>query len=170
MTPHPSNHQWYVAYTYPQAERKVDRKLNEIGMTTFLPLQRVVRQWSDRKKKMDVPLFPNYIFVCTSPQKRFDVFKVKEVVKLVSFGGQPATVADATIDSLERMQAGDIDVTSKEFYEEGTAVKIEHGQFAGAEGVVARRSGKQRLVVYVKVLNTYVSVDMSANNVEAIGG
>ena len=163
-----ANQQWYVAYTYPQAERKADKNLNRLGVTTFLPLHTVVRQWSDRKKKLEVPLFPNYVFVCTSPQRRFEIFNVKEVVSLVSFEGQPATVSDDTINAIGKMMKGDVDLDQVVDYDEGTAVRISEGQFAGTEGVLVRKNGKKRLVIHVKVLNTYLSVDVSAHHVEAI--
>ena len=162
-----TSYNWYVVYTYPKAERKVDKKLREIGVITFLPLHKVVRQWSDRKKKLEVPLFPNYVFVYTPHRDRFKVFQVDEVVRFVSFGGQPAIIAEATIDSLKKMLQGDIEVSNEEF-REGSIVKINQGQFAGVEGILIRKNGRKRLLVEIEVLRTCISVDIGADSIEAI--
>ena len=161
------NFNWYVVYTYPKAERKVDRKLREVGVITFLPLHKVMRQWSDRKKKLEVPLFPNYVFVYTPHKDRFKVFQVEEVVRFVSFGEQPAIIAEITIDSLKKMLKGDVEISDEQF-QEGTIVKVKRGQFTDVEGILIRKNGKNRLLVKVDVLHTCISIDVGANDVEAV--
>lgn len=159
---------WYLVYTYPKAEKKVDSKLREIGITTFLPMHKVVKQWSDRKKKLEVPLFPNYVFVCIPHRERFKALQVKGVVRFISFEGQPVIVKDAIVDSLKTMLTGSADVSNEEFYQEGMPVRISHGQFVGAEGTLIRKNGKNRLLVKINVLHTCVSVDISASEVVAM--
>lgn len=161
------NPNWYVAYTFPNAERKAAFKLKEMGVDSFLPLHKVVRQWSDRKKKLEVPLFPNYIFIYVLPQKRFDVLKIKELVKFVSFERKPAIIPEALINSLKNILSGDIEISNENFCEEGMKVTIRQGQFAGAEGILVRKNGKARLLIQIEALHTHVSVDISANYVEA---
>src|SRR5437762_1165267 len=97
---------WHVAYTSPQSERKAKRKLDAIGVKSFLPMQSVLRQWSDRKKKMEVPLFPNYIFINVNSFERYNVIKIPELVCYISFEGQVAVVPDTLIESLEKVIAG----------------------------------------------------------------
>ena len=166
-----SNHStsnWHVVYTYPKAERKVNSKLREMGITTFLPLHKVVRQWSDRKKKLEIPLFPNYVFVCIPHRERFKALQVGGVVRYVSFEGQPVAIEESIIDSLKKVLKGNADVSNEEFYEEQMPVRISHGQFAGAEGTLIRKNGKNRLLVKINVLHTCVSVDIKASEVEAM--
>ena len=165
-----TDHNWYVVYTYPKAERKVDRKLREIGMTTFLPLHKVIRQWSDRKKKLEVPLFPNYVFVYTTHRERFEIFKVNEVVRIVSFEGQPAIISESTVSSLKKLLKGENVEVSNEEFQEGAMMKIIDGQFAGVEGVLIKKNRKGRLLLKIEVLHTYVSADIGADNVEATQG
>ena len=160
-----TDHNWYVVYTYPKAERKVDRKLREIGVTTFLPLHKVVKQWSDRKKKLEIPLFPNYVFVYTTYQKRFEVFKVSEVVRFVSFEGKPASIEESTINFLKKILKGHVEVFNHDF-QEGEMIKINQGQFAGVEGLIIRKSGKRRLLVRIEVLHACVSIDVGMGSVE----
>lgn len=68
---------WDMAYTFPKAERKAACKLREMGVTSFLPLHKVVKQWSDRKKKLELPLFPNYLFINRIPQKGLMLSRLK---------------------------------------------------------------------------------------------
>jgi len=155
---------WYIAYTFPKAERKIHSKLASMGYSSFLPLHMVIRNWSDRKKKLEVPLFPNYIFIQISPPDRFSVLQIKEIVRYVSFDGKPATVPDTLIDSLKKMLSGVVEVTN-ERYNEGMQIKIIAGPFTGAEGILLRKNGSKRLVVQIDALHSAVSVDISASQV-----
>lgn len=159
---------WYVGYTYPQAERKVDQKLRQLGMTSFLPMHTIVKQWSDRIKKLDVPLFPNYIFVNSSPHERFNALGIKELVRFISFEGIPAVVSDEVISSLKKILNADLEVSSEIMYSEGVKVKIRDGRFAGAEGTLIRKNGKARLLIQIEALNTQVSVEVPVNSVEIL--
>lgn len=165
MEPNQTNHNWYVVYTYPKAERKVERKLKEIRINSFLPLYKAVKQWSDRKKKLEVPLFPNYVFVSISPEKRYEVFQVNEIVKFVSFEGKPAIVPEAEINSLQKVMNGEFEIVN-EHYRENTRVKIITGLFSGATGCVLRKDGKRKLVIQITALKRSVSVSLPADCVE----
>lgn len=159
---------WYVIYTYPRAERKVNNKIKELGIETFLPLHMVVRQWKDRKKKLELPLFPNYVFINSIANRRYNVFQVNGVVKFVSFEGKPAIIPEAKIKALKKILKGEVEISNNNFYEKGMKVKIRQGKFFGSEGVLIRRNGKTRLMVQIEALNTCVSVDISTNDVEPI--
>lgn len=161
MKPNSNKLNWYVVYTYPRSERKASKKLQEMGTTSFLPLQQVIRQWNDRKKKLEIPLFPCYLFVYVSALERFNVLKIKELVRFISFGGTPAVVSDTTIDSLKKIVKGEnIEVSGYDNYPTGTRVSILKGQFAGLEGLLLRRRGKNRLVLEIPALQRSVVVDV----------
>jgi len=83
---------WHVIYTMPRAERKVASSIDEMGIESYLPLYKVTRQWSDRKKKVEVPLFPNYVFVKVSEKGRRVIFNIKEPVKFISIDNKPVVV------------------------------------------------------------------------------
>lgn len=157
---------WYVLYTYPQSERKADTKLRQMGITSYLPLHKVIKQWSDRKKVLEVPLFPNYIFVNSSPHQRFNALKIKELVKFVTFEGKPAVVSEDIISSLKNIVNGEVEVSNESCYDEGMKVKIKRGKFEGTEGILIRKNAKTRLLVRIDALQTHVSVDISLNDVE----
>ena len=157
---------WYVVYTYPKCERKANKKLKDLGITTFLPMQKVVRQWSDRKKKIEVPLFPNYIFINVLPHERFNALKVRELVRYVSFARKPAIIPQEVINSIRKVLNGEVDVSNECFNKVGVEVTISRGRFSGAKGVLIRKNGKYRLIVYLETLNSELSVDVPASDVE----
>jgi transcriptional antiterminator RfaH len=159
---------WHVVYTFPNAERKVKEKLESIGIHSFLPMHQVVRDWSDRKKKLIVPLFPNYIFLKAPPDRRHDVFSIKEIIRYVSFGGKPATIDESVIDSLQNLIKQNWPMSIQSIAMAGTPVKITEGPFMGTEGVLVRSNGGSRLIVQIHSLQREVVVNISSTEVEPI--
>ena len=159
--------EWYAVYTYPNVEKKVHEKITEMGVETYLPLQKVVKQWSDRKKSVSLPLFPNYVFVKTTPQRRFDLFRIKGLVRFVAFEGKPVSIPEQEIEMIRKMvgQVGVAFTSSSTTGRVGERVKIIQGQFAGTEGLIVRETGrKSRLVVQIKALKQTVSIDVAADH------
>jgi len=105
-----SSKHWYVAYTFPNAEKSIQRNLVKMQITSFLPLRETVREWKDRRKKVSTPLFPNYIFIYSSHNERYEALCIKGIVKYVSFEGKPAIIRNEQIESLKRLVHGDIEV------------------------------------------------------------
>ncbi|MDO6435738.1 UpxY family transcription antiterminator [Flavitalea sp. BT771] len=159
---------WYIAYTFPKAERRIHSKLESMGYSSYLPLHKVIRNWSDRKKELEVPLFPNYIFIQILPSERFSVLEIKGIVRYVSFDRKPATVSDTLIESLKKILLGEVEVTN-ESYSEGMPIRIISGPFTGAEGVLLRKNGSKRLVVQIKSLQIGVSVEIPTSQVMQLG-
>jgi transcriptional antiterminator RfaH len=156
---------WYVVYTRPQSERKVATSISEMGEEAFLPMHKVIRQWKDRKKKLEVPLFPNYVFVKTSEQKRGYLYAIKELVKFVSIEKKPVVVQEKEIKTLKEVLSGDLDV-SNETYQQGMKVRIKVGQFSDFEGIVAKVNGNTRLIVNIDGLKRAFSFNISAHLTE----
>ena len=161
---------WYVAYTYPKAERKVQRKVEDIGVESFLPMSKVVRQWSDRKKKLEIPLFPNYIFIRATSHERYQTLNIRELVRFVSFEGNPVTVSDKEIESIKTVLSMNTEISNERFHKAGTKVEVTSGGFAGATGILLRKEGKQRLLVQLEALQQAFSVSLSAGCVKEVLG
>ena len=159
---------WYVAYTYPKAERKVQRKVASIGVESFLPVSKVVRQWSDRKKKLEMPVFPNYIFIRATPHERHQTLNIRELVRFVSFEGNPVTISDKEIESIKTVLSMDTKISNERFHQVGTKVQITSGGFAGATGILVRKEGKQRLLVQLEALQQAFSVSLPAGCVKEV--
>jgi transcription antitermination factor NusG len=161
---------WLIVYTYPKAERKVRNTITQLGIESFLPLMKVIRQWSDRKKKLEVPLFPNYVFVKIDPNKRFELLKIHGLVRFVTFDGRPAEITDDKIDSMKRIVSGDSAIRMEQFdnCQIGSKMRIVHGHFSGIEGYLLREYGNNRFVIQVDILKKAVSIDIPADYIDAL--
>lgn len=128
---------WYVVYTKPKWEKKVAEKFNEIGIECYCPLITQVKQWSDRKKKTEVPLFNSYVFVHLEDVTRNSVFQISGVVRYLFWLGKPAIVKDEEINiikiSLKAPNISDISVSSIQV---GDRIKLETGVFTNQNAVV----------------------------------
>ncbi|MBO0933589.1 UpxY family transcription antiterminator [Fibrella aquatilis] len=156
--------EWYAVYTYPKAERKVYEKISRMNVEAFLPMHKVIRQWSDRKKKMEVPLFPNYVFVKTTPNLQFELCQIKELVRFITFEKKPVCIPEGVISSIKKITLGDIEVSDHTLdYKLGQQVEVVQGQFAGIRGYLVNIKGKNRLVICIEALQSLVSVEISAS-------
>ena len=127
---------WYVLYTKPRQEKKVADSLNAIGIEAYCPLVTVVKQWSDRKKKVQVPLINSYVFVNIEEQKREDVFKVFGIVRYLFWLGKPAVVRAIEIEALQKSLEGIVASFEVSAIQKDTIYKIPDGPFQGFEGIV----------------------------------
>lgn len=139
---------WYVVYTKPKWEKKVAEKLNQIGIECYCPLIIQMKQWSDRKKKVEVPLFNSYVFVQLADTDRNSVFQVAGVVRYLFWLGKPAIVRDDEINSikasLKAPNISDISVTSIRV---GDHIKIETGAFTNQDAIVQEVSNTHYILV-----------------------
>ena len=93
---------WFAIYTSPRQEKKVANRLAKLDIVVYCPLVIQERQWSDRKKKVEVPLLPSYVFVNLESQDRELVFQVSGVVRYLYWLGQPAIIKDAEIELMQQ--------------------------------------------------------------------
>lgn len=159
---------WHVVYTRQKSERKVALSISDLGIESYLPLHKVVRQWSDRKKKMEVPLFPNYVFVKVNEVKRAHLFSIKELVRFVSIERKPVVIQEKEISAIRKVLAEDVNVCAGEYFQDGTHVRIARGQLAGLEGIVVKQNSKFRLLIKINGLMKAFSVNVSSQMIEAI--
>lgn len=159
---------WYAVFTYPRIEKKIFSRLSDSGVEAFLPLTTVIRQWSDRKKKLTVPLFPNYIFVRIDPKEKYRVLQVDGVVKFVSIQGNPCKMPESEIETIKKLASSGGDITTNEDLVEGMPIRITDGPLAGIEGVLEEKKGKTRLLVRIDSLRQTASVDVSTEMIETI--
>jgi transcriptional antiterminator RfaH len=139
---------WYVVYTKPKWEKKVAEKLNEIGIECYCPLITQIKQWTDRKKKIEVPLFNSYVFVQLEDIDRNSVFQISGVVRYLFWLGKPAIVRDEEISiiktSLAAPNLSDISVTSIQV---GDRIKLESGVFSNQDAIVQEISNTYYILV-----------------------
>ena len=106
---------WYVLYTKPRHEFKAEAQINSLNIESYLPTNTVIKQWSDRKKKITEPLFKSYIFIHADEKERLQSLEQNAVVSAVSFKGKPARVPDVQIENLKKLLAGktEVEVSNK---------------------------------------------------------
>lgn len=132
---------WYVVYTKPKWEKKVAEKLNEIGIECYCPLIIQIKQWTDRKKKIEVPLFNSYVFVQLEDTDRSSVFQVSGVVRFLFWLGKPAIVRDEEIKIIKtRLAAPNISDISVTSIQVGDRIKLESGVFSNQDAIVQKIS------------------------------
>ena len=127
---------WYVLYTKPRQEKKVTDTLNAIGIEAYCPLVTVVKQWSDRKKKVQIPLINSYVFVNIEEHHREAVFKVSGIVRYLFWLGKPAVVRAIEIEALQNSLEGIVASFEVSAIQKDTIYKIPDGPFQGFEGIV----------------------------------
>jgi|SRR5687767_8803174 transcription antitermination factor NusG len=159
---------WYVVYTRPKSERKVASSITDMGIESYLPMHRVVRQWSDRRKRIEVPLFPNYVFVRVTPLIRQSLYSIKEVVRFVSIEKRPVIVREKEIEAIQRVLGADTEVWTEEYFPEGAIVKVASGPFAGIEGVVVKKNNNSRLIIKVEGLMKAFSFNIAGHIAEPV--
>lgn len=153
---------WYAAYTCAHHEKHVARQLEEKNINCFLPLYRSVRRWKDRRKELDLPLFPGYVFVQAAPEERLRVLQTSSVVRFVSFRGQPAALDDGEVEGLRNGVANGMKVEPCPFLKVGQRVRVKHGPLAGVEGILVRKKDNLRLVLSIDLLMRSVAVEVQA--------
>jgi transcription antitermination factor NusG len=159
---------WYAAYTCPRHEKYVAQQLIRRQIGSFLPMYSSVRRWKDRRKRIDLPLFPGYVFVQMTERNRLDVLRLPGVVQLVCFQGKPAAIAPAEIEALRHGSTGSVVVRPHPYLREGRRVRIISGPMAGAEGIYVRRKQQTRLVISISLIQRSVAMEIGEADVEPI--
>lgn len=155
---------WYALYTKPRWEKKIDTALVRKGIESWCPLQKVERQWSDRKKVIEDPLFKSYVFVHINDTERSKVLMTDGVLNFVYYLGKPAVIKHEEVDLIKKYLAekdASISILSQEGYKEEMRIKVNHGVFMGNEGTVIR-GGRKKVYVKLESLGQVMVVEFPA--------
>jgi transcription antitermination factor NusG len=160
--------QWFAAHVRSRHEKKVAMQLEKSDLECFLPLYEARHRWQDRNAKVSLPLFPGYVFTRIQAQERMRVLTISGVVSLVGVHGRPSPIAKQEIESLRLCLSRDGSLQPHPYLSSGRRVRITSGPFADAEGILARRKGRCRLVVSIHLLERSVAVEVDAGDVRPI--
>ena len=139
---------WYVLYTKPKWEKKVAERLVQMGIECYCPLIIQVKQWSDRKKKVEVPLFNSYVFVQLPDFDRNSVFQIAGVVRYLFWLGKPAVVRDEEINVIKMsLKSPDLAEISVSAIQVGDKIKLESGVFSNQSATVKEVSKNYYILV-----------------------
>lgn len=161
---------WYAIYVRPRSEKKVAKVLSDVGIDHYLPLQRSLRKWSDRKKWIDMPLIPGYCFVHLDLADRLQVLTLPNVVQFVRFNGQPALIQPSHIEFMRRMLSQtEVDFTiSNQMPAPGQTVEITSGPMIGMQAEMVSEKGKSRIIVRLEALNNIIQVEVPLSQVALV--
>jgi transcription antitermination factor NusG len=140
---------WKAIYVTSRSEKKVLDKLNEKGIEAYTPIKKTMRQWSDRKKMVEIPILNGYVFVKINDLERDKVFFVNGVVQYVRFNGEDAIIREEEINSLKNVVAlgYDIEMNAAKAFPSGSKIMIMQGPLKGIEGVVSEIENEDWLFV-----------------------
>jgi len=160
---------WYVAYTSANHEKRVAAQLGVRAVEHFLPLYESVRRWKDRRMKLQLPLFPGYVFVRLALRDRSQVLQVPGVANLVGFGGAPVALPQGEIETLRASLAYGVRAEPHPYLRIGRRVRVRAGSLAGLEGILVRRRNRARFVISVDLIMRSVAVEVAGLDLEPCG-
>lgn len=161
---------WYVVYTRSRAEKKVYNELTIKNIESFLPLQKRLRQWKDRKKWVEIPLISGYCFVHINRKEYDEVLHTDNVVCYVTFGGKAAIIPENQIIAIKKMLLQyDFEITvSHENFEPGKKVEIIGGPLTGLQGELIKTRGKRKFMIRINQINSIFQVEIPMELLSAL--
>jgi transcription termination/antitermination protein NusG len=153
--------EWYALSVKHQHEKSVRDFLQTLEVEALLPFYRSSRQWSDRTKELDLPLFPGYVFARFPYESRLPILRIPSVTSIVGFGGTPAPVAPEEIAALRLALDSKLPLRPWPLLKTGDRVRIERGPLKGVEGILLKEKDCCRLVIGVELLQRSVAVEVS---------
>jgi transcription antitermination factor NusG len=157
---------WYAIYVCSRHEKQVLSQLQDRRISCFLPVYRSVRRWKDRRKELELVLFPGYVFVHIDLKDRLRVLQLPSVVRFVSFYGHPAPLPDTDIEILSKGLASGIRAEPHPYLKVGHRARVRSGPLAGAQGILMRRKDKFRVVLSIDLIMRSVAVEVDEADIE----
>lgn len=161
---------WYALLTRARHEKIVAHRLGEAGVTSFLPVVSELRNWSDRKKLVEFPLFSCYVFAKFAPtnEGRLKALRIDGVYSVVGGRGEGTPIPEEQIEAVRRITEERLAWQSHPFLKIGQRVRIRSGALDGVEGVLTARSGESTLVVSIDVIQRSLAVRIDGYAVEPV--
>ena len=159
---------WYAIQTRAKHEKIVAHRLRQQEIATFLPLVSELRQWSDRKKVVELPLFNCYLFAKleTDCKARIRVLSLDGVVQVVGVRGEGTPIPDEEIEAVRTLVEQKLAIHPYPFLRIGQRVRIRSGAMAGVEGLVVSHDGGKRLVISIEAIQRSLSLQIDGYDVE----
>jgi transcription antitermination factor NusG len=162
--------EWFAIRTRPRHEKAVTQQLESSGVEAFLPLCDQVRVWSDRKKVVEFPLFPGYVFVRTSraTPERARIFQARGVIGFVGPNNQATAIPAQQIENLRSLMQAQVHCHPHPYLTIGQRVRIQNGALQGLEGILIRVASDQSLIVSVDLIQRSVAIRLEGYEVEGL--
>lgn len=150
---------WYALYTKSRSEKKVHQALSEKGIDCYLPLEKKLKLWSDRKKWVEEPFIRSYIFVYDEEKNLQKSLNTPGVVTVIRFDGKPAVVQDNHIELIKTILSSKEDYeVSSESFERGEKVEIDKGSLKGLYGELVHHLNKYKVLIRIESINQNILI------------
>jgi transcription antitermination factor NusG len=159
---------WYAVQTCANHEKRVLQQLGQRTVEAYLPQYESVRRWKDRRVRLDLPLFPGYVFVHLALRDRLQVLQVPGVAKLVGFNGIPTALPQEEIDALRTSLAIGVRAEPHPYLKVGQRVRVKAGPLAGLQGILVKRKNRARFVVSMELIQRAMAVEVDALELEPV--
>jgi transcription antitermination factor NusG len=162
---------WFAVYTNPRAEKKAFAEIVSKGIQAYLPLQRTLKQWSDRKKWVEEPLFRSYLFVNISKKEYFEVLNTTGVARYVTFEGKAVPVPQRQIDAIRYYLSETetlADSPNVPGLVPGAYVEITRGPLKGLQGQLVEHLGQKRVRIEIDALGQFLNLSISQHDLRVI--
>jgi len=165
-----STDKWYVIKTMSRAEKKTAERLDYMGFTNYLPLQTTIKQWSDRKKKVEVPLIPGVLFVSCNESRLNSVYDVQGVHSILKLSGKFAIVRETEIHNLQLLLKDRIDIAEEDFetIAEGEFVEVIHGPLQGIIATSIEHQRNYKIIIQFESIGRQFTVHIPRSQVRKI--
>jgi transcription antitermination factor NusG len=153
---------WYALYTMPRTEKKVEQRLLQKNIEVYLPLIDTVRIWTDRKKKIQSPLIPSFIFIYATDEEIIHSLNTTGVLNIVRYLKKPAKIREYEINNLKILlkEPDFVDIHEPVDISEGEDVEVIRGVFTGLVAKCIRRKGKHQVIIEIKALEKKIEVNV----------
>ncbi len=160
---------WYALYVKSRAEKKVALELEANNVEYYLPLKKVLRQWSDRKKWVELPLFNSYIFVLVDEKDYYKALYVPGALYYVRFEKKPVVVPKVQIEAIKYfLKENEPVILDVSEMKEGQKVEVIEGKLIGLNGVLVQVKNKKRVKVEIEVVNGSIYLQIPRNKLRII--
>jgi len=156
---------WYAGYTASRHEKRVAEHFVQRGVEHFLPLYETIHRWNNGRHRVQLPLFPGYIFVRIALRDRMRVIEVPGFARLVGFNSLPCPLPEADINKMKDALNKGVVAEPYPYLTVGTRVEIRNGPMQGMTGILLRRQNKCRVVISVDLIMRSMAVEVEASDV-----
>jgi transcriptional antiterminator RfaH len=160
---------WFALYTKSRTEKRVNEELLAKGLTTYLPLDKKLKQWSDRKKWVEEPFIRSYIFVNIEPENLDKALNTPGVVKVIWFDGKPAPIQEKQIEIIKSiLNSNESYEISSQTFAPGEKVRVEGGLLKGLEGELVYHLNKYKVLVRIETINQNILIRINPSYLKKV--
>jgi transcription antitermination factor NusG len=165
-----ANPAWFAVQTRSKHEKMVSHHLSMRGVSNYLPTVHEVHRWSDRRKKLELPLFPGYVFVQIAAQneRRVEVLRTPGIVRFVGSSPEGAQIPDVQIEFIRKLISENVPWASHPFLKSGQRIRIRGGALDQVEGIFLKRNNEGTLIVSIDAIQRSLAVSIQGYDVEVV--